>query len=154
MSLADRVDACLLGINAEALSVLPCCVRYVFFRWMVMFKLPVKNPHTLMYNWCLWLSVWPSRHLFAHTLHMHWFWVIPLLHPWLLKTQRGPLGSWSGLWILKLVGPRRTASLRCVSSLAAVAHLAGRWLTASKRAQRQHWMCDLCTFASQQESYS
>lgn len=28
MSLADRVDAGLSGINAEALSVLPCCVRF------------------------------------------------------------------------------------------------------------------------------
>lgn len=110
--------------------------------------------HTL---WCtidVSGSVFDPVGISLHTLHMHWFWVIPLLHPWLLKTQRGPLGSWSGLWILKLVGPRRTASLRCMSSLAAVAHLAGRWLTASKRAQRQRWMCDLCTFASQQGSYS
>lgn len=152
MSHTERIDTGLWGINAELLNVMLRCVKNVFRWMMIIFKLPLENPHTLMYHWRVSLRALTQLASVSAAFYIHWFWFIR--HLWLLKTQRRPLGGWSGFWVLKPVQPRCSASLHCVSSLAAVAHLAERWLTTPKRTQKQCWMCDLCTFASQQRSYS
>lgn len=89
--------------------------------------------------------------------YIHWFWVILTLHLWLLKTQWRPLGSWSLLWVLKLLQPMCAQPWSCCSPHWEMTHYvnAGESLQHRNSVESpQHICCDLRTFASRQSSYS
>lgn len=73
--------------------------------------------------WCSSLCVLTQPAFVSTSCYIYWFWFILLLYLWILETQRSPLGSWAGLWLLKLLQSRCSAYLSSVPSLAAVAHL-------------------------------
>lgn len=56
--------------------------------------------------WCVSLCVLTQPAFVSASFYIYQFWFILLLYLWLLETQRRPLGSWAGLWVLKLVQSR------------------------------------------------